>query len=96
MSCSQEVADWSWGWEQVGQSIGTEEARTPKGTGLPLPVRGLEPSPRCDGEAGLSGGGPSDTRSPSRSMSSKPRASTQSLGAQCPSAAAAAYVLSRV
>ena len=55
MSCSQEVADWSWGWEQVGQSIGTEEARTSKGTGLPLLVRGLEPSPRCDGESRLGG-----------------------------------------
>ena len=42
MSRSQEVADWSWGWGQVGQSIGTEEARTSKGTGLPLPVRGFE------------------------------------------------------
>ena len=32
----------SWGWEQVGQSIGTEEARTSKDTGLPLPVRGFK------------------------------------------------------
>ena len=42
VSCSPEVADWSWGWEQVGQRIRTEEARTSKGTGLPLPVRGFE------------------------------------------------------
>ena len=35
MRCSQEVADWSWGWEQVGQSIGTEEARTSKAQGFP-------------------------------------------------------------
>ena len=41
MSRSQEVADWSWGWGQVGQRIRTE-ARTSKGTGLPLPARGFE------------------------------------------------------